>query len=535
MPGEARDDGGGGTTPASSRIPCMHADERTKGRMGKVFLVGAGPGDPSLLTVRGMELLRRAEVVVYDRLVGERLAAEAPTGAERIYVGKAADSHTLSQPEINALLVAKAREGKLVVRLKGGDPFVFGRGGEEAEALVRAGIPFEVVPGVTSATAAPAYAGIPITHRDRSASFVVVTGREDPAKLESTVAWEKLATSVDTIVCLMGVRNLPAIVERLLRHGRPPETPVALVRWGTWARQETLTGTLGDIVEQARARGLGPPVVAVVGEVVGLRETLRWFDNRPLFGKRVLVTRGREQAGDLSRLLAEVGADPVELPTIQIEPPESWEPLDRAIARLQEYGWVVFTSANGVRGFFGRLASHGKDGRALSGARVAAIGPATAEALARVGIRADFVPKEYVAEAVAAGLGELGVAGCRLLVARAAGAREALVGLLRDRGALVDVVPVYRTVPVPGSADRLRELLEGERIDVATFASSSSVRNLVEMLGEEVRDRLARLVVACIGPVTARTARELGLRVDVVATEYTIPGLVRALEEYYAG
>ena len=503
------------------------------GRVGKVSLVGAGPGDPGLITVRGLERLRRAEVVVYDRLVSESLLSQAPAGAELIYVGKASSEHTLRQSEINALLVAKAQEGKRVVRLKGGDPFVFGRGGEEAEELVANGVPFEIVPGVTSAVAAPAYAGIPVTHRRCATALTIFTGHEDPAKGQSSLDWERLATNAATLVCLMGAENLSSVVGQLLGHGRPPETPAALVQWGTWPNQRTLASTLGEIVHLAAAKGFGPSAVLVVGEVVRLHDTLRWFDNRPLFGRRVLVTRAQEQASQLSHQLAEAGAQPVEVPAIKIEPPDSWQELDQAISRLQGYDWVVFTSANGVRSLFGRLESLGRDARAFGRCQLAAIGAATAEALHAVGLRADYVPDEYVAEALAAGLASRGMAGSRTLVARAAEAREALVALLRDQGALVDEVPAYRTAVVPGATGRLQQILEEGGLDAVTFASSSSVRSLVSALDDPSRDCLAGLTVACIGPITAQTARELGLRVDVIATQYTIRGLVEALERYY--
>ncbi|HEX9014603.1 MAG TPA: uroporphyrinogen-III C-methyltransferase [Chloroflexota bacterium] len=501
---------------------------------GWVSLVGAGPGDPGLITVRGLERLRQAEVVVYDRLVGDRLLAEIPAGAEKIYVGKETGSHTLPQHEINALLVAKALDGKRVVRLKGGDPFVFGRGGEEAQELVSAGVSFEVVPGVTSAIAVAAYAGIPVTQREVASSFAVVTGREDPTKPETVLNWEALAKGVDTLVCLMGMKNLPHIVEELVSHGRPPETPVALVRWGTWKSQETLTGTLQDIVQIAEARHFGPPAVTIIGEVVKLREELRWFDSRPLFGKRVLVTRAREQADDLSTLLSEAGAIPIEVPVIQIDPPESWEAVDGAIERLSEYGWVVFTSANGVRSFFGRLGALGKDCRALGACRVAAIGPATAQALLAEGIRPDLVPERHVGEALSAELARTEGSGRRVLIARAAVAREVIEKELRALGWVVDVAEVYRTVPVEASAARLADLLAGDAIDAVTFASSSAVKNVVDALGKDAPSRLEKLVVACIGPVTADTARELEIKSDVVASEYTMPGLVKALVEYYA-
>ncbi len=499
---------------------------------GKVYLVGGGPGDPGLFTVRGAELLGRAEVVVYDRLAnGVLLDHYLRPDAERIYAGKSSNRHTYPQEEINRLLVSKAEEGKIVVRLHGGDPFVFGRGGEEAAALVEAGIPFEVVPGITSAVAVPAYAGIPVTHRGQNSSFAVVTGHEDPTKLESSLDWEKLSTGVGTLVFLMGLTNLQNIVDRLVQNGRPADTPVAVIRWGTWPRQKTLTGTLSDIVAKVREGGFRPPAVIVVGGVVGLRDTLRWWDNRPLFGKRVLVTRSREQAGSLSALLREYGADPVEVPVLETVPPESYDAMDSAIARLESYDWIVFTSVNGVKSFLDRLESLALDVRALGRTRIAAIGPATAQELRRYHLKVDLVPSEYVAEAVAAALLSTGVEGRRMLLPRADLAREALAVELERAGALVDNVVAYRTVPARSDMGRLREQLSAGEIDVVTFASSSTVRYLVAALGEDALPLLSRSTIACIGPITADTAREMGLQVDVMAGEHTIPGLVKALSE----
>ncbi len=500
---------------------------------GWVSLVGAGPGDPGLITVRGAKRLREAQVVVYDRLVDKRVLAEAPQDAELVYVGKASSHHTVPQAKINAMLIARARAGKYVVRLKGGDPFVFGRGGEEAEALVDAGIRFEVVPGVTSAVAAPAYAGIPVTHRGFTASFSVVTGHEDPTKAGSNIDWQALGHGSGTLVFLMSMSRLSSITEQLVRHGRDPRTPVALIRWGTWAAQETLVGTLADIATLAQEHAFRQPAVVVIGEVVHLREKIAWFDKRPLFGKQVLVTRTRAQAGALSQLLTEAGAHPIEVPVIRIEPPPCWEPLDSAIAELGSFHWVIFTSVNGVHGFFQRLRFAGRDARAFAGAKVAAIGPTTADALAGHGITPDFVPDEYVAEEVVSGLLERGVVGCKILVARAEEAREVLVSQLRNHGACVDEVPVYRTVPASDAGGQLRELLERKQLHAVTFASSSAVRNTVDLAGERAVAQLNELIVACMGPVTARAARDLGLRVDVVASHYTIPSLARALEEYF--
>lgn len=499
---------------------------------GKVYLVGAGPGDPGLVTVTGLERIRGAGVIVYDRLVSERLLEHARPDAELIYVGKvpgAEDGH--DQESINRTLIEQARQGRNVVRLKGGDPFVFGRGGEEAEALRAAGIPFEVVPGVTSAVAVPAYAGIPVTHRGVASSFAVITGHEEPGKAETAIDWAHLATATDTLVFLMGVRNLPEIVARLTEHGRLPQTPVAVIQRGTTPEQRTVTGTLADIVARVEDAGLRPPAITVVGEVVRLRETLSWFENRPLFGKRVLITRTRRQAGNLARLLTDEGAIPVELPSIEIEPIEDREAVDAAIETLRAggYAWAVFTSANAVELFFEQLAERRLDARAFSGARIAAIGPATAQSLVARGLSADAVPDEYVAEAVVEALRGQIAPGDRVLLPRAESARAELVRGLEAMGATVDEVPIYRAaVPSEASPEVLAELREG-RIDVVTFTSSSTVRNLLAMLGNA--SALERPLIACIGPITAQTARELGLRVDVTASEYTVEGLVAALKE----
>ncbi len=503
-------------------------------RAGTVYLVGAGPGDPGLITVRGLELVESADVVVFDRLVDRRLLERARPGAELVDVGKVPGQRRNRQEDINALLVARAREGKQVVRLKGGDPFVFGRGGEEAEALLAEGIPFEVVPGVTSAVAAPAYAGIPVTHRKLGSFFTVVTGSEAPDKDASAVPWDRLAQLGGTLVVLMGWEGLASIVDALLRHGRAPETPVALVRWGTEPYQRTVSGTLADIVEKAQQADLSPPVVAVVGEVASLRQKLRWFDNRPLFGKRVLVTRSRAQASALSGLLARRGALPLELPAIEVQPLQDCAGLDAALRGLGQggYQWVVFTSANAVQAVFQRLDALGLDARAFGAARVAAIGPATAASLRQRGIRADLTPEDFVSEAVAAALEARAVSGQRVLLPRADIAPEELARRLEALGALVHEVPAYRTVVPEESRGRAKEVC-AQGIDIATFTSSSTVRNLADLLAGDLSP-LSGATVACIGPVTAATARELGLKVDIVAREHTVPGLVEALESYFA-
>ena len=499
---------------------------------GKVWLVGAGPGDPGLITVAGVDCLARAEVVVYDRLVSPRLLDLAPPEAERIFVGKHSTEKGgsgFSQKQIDDLLVAKAREGKRVVRLKGGDPFVFGRGGEEAESLAAADIPFAVVPGVTSAVAVPAYAGIPITHRRVSSSFTVITGHEDPDKPESSIDWSRLAKGADTLVILMGGANLGEIMQRLAECGRTPDEPVAVVRWGTTPDQRVIAGTIADIATRVAEAGLTPPLVTVVGPVVRLRDTLRWFDNRPLFGKRVLVTRAPEQAGTLSQALAEAGAEPIELPAIEIVPRVDRKALRQALDGLDaaEYDWLLFSSANGVDIFFDQLRRQKKDARALGRARVCAIGPATAAALGGHGVIADVVPERFIAEGMVGVLSERDIVGQRLLWPRARGARRTPVVALQRLGAQVDELPLYSAaVPKQVDAEAMARLRAGE-VDIVTFASPSAVRNLLKMLSDA--SLLEKPLIACIGPVTARAARRLGLRVDVEGPLHTAEGLMAAL------
>ncbi len=506
-------------------------------RVGKVYLIGAGPGDPGLFTLKGKRCLEEADVVVYDYLANPRLLRYAKPGAELIYVGKQAGQHTLLQEEIGRLLVARAGEGKVVARLKGGDPFIFGRGGEEAEELAAAGIPFEVVPGVTSAVAAPAYAGIPLTHRDFTSTVAFVTGHEDPTKEETSIAWDKIATGIGTLVFFMGVSQLPEIVAKLTRHGRSPLTPAAVIRWGTRAEQEVVTGTLADLVD--KCRGMKPPALIVVGEVVALREKLRWFEALPLAGKRILVTRAREQASSFGQILEAAGAEVVEFPTITLAPPESWAPLDSAIGRLRQYQWVIFTSANGVRFFRERLQTAGRDARDLSGITVCAIGPATAAALRSLGIRADIVPAEFRAEALVEAVGAVapaeGLRGTRVLLVRAAEAREVIPEELTRRGAQVDVVPAYRTMKCTTDAEGLRAMLRDGKIHAVTFASSSTVRHFLDLVGDETRELLKGVVVASIGPITAETAARYGIVSHIMPENYTVPALADALVRHFQG
>jgi len=501
---------------------------------GKVYLVGAGPGDPGLFTLKGVECVRRAGVVVYDYLASKELLAYVSPEAEVIYVGKKGGDHTMKQDDINQLLVDRGLAGKVVTRLKGGDSFIFGRGGEEALALRQAGVPFEIVPGISSAYAVPAYAGIPVTHRGLTTDVAFVTGHEDPAKTESSIKWDKLSTGVGTIVFLMGVKNLPWIVENLVANGRPPGTPVALIRWGTTPRQQTLTGTLSDIVQLVKEHKFKAPAITIVGEVVSLRDQLRWFEERPLFGKRVAVTRSRAQASDLVEALRQAGAEPVEFPTIRVVPPaDGYAALDEAVARLRSgepaYDWIVFTSVNGVEHFFSRL-DRGGDVRDLKGIMLAAIGPATAAALGSRGLKPDYVPPEYRAEAVIEGLLAKGIAGSRVLIPRALEAREVLPEKLAQAGAEVDVVTAYETVLEGTGTEDMKQMLSAGEIDIITFTSSSTVKNFAQLLdGMDLSSLAGSVTVACIGPVTADTARELGLSVDLVADDYTIPGLVQAL------
>jgi len=501
-------------------------------KAGKVYLVGAGPGDPDLISVKGVDCLKEADVIIYDRLLDERLLDAASSEVERIYVGKRAGEHPKPQDEINQLLVTKVKEGKTVVRLKGGDPFVLGRGGEEAEVLVQNDISFEVIPGITSAIAVPAYAGIPVTHRGLASSFAVITGHEDPRKDDSSINWGKLATGVDTLILLMGMKNLPEIVAKLVEYGRPKNTPVAVIKEGTRPEQETVVGSLEDIVAKVEEYHLVAPAIIVVGNVVRLREKLRWFDNRPLFGKRVLVTRARHQASALSRLLAERGAQPIELPAINIQTLADSEELDRAISNLEYYHWIIFTSVNGVAAFWQRLHSLKRDNRALSGLKIGAIGPATAQALETKGIIPDYVPEIYTSEGIIAGLKNHNIVGQQFLLPRADIADKDLVQGICGLGASVHEVTSYQTVPAIETITRAKQMIISGEIDVITFTSSSTVSNLVAAFEEEPL-AVNNAKVACIGPKTAETATKVGLSVDIVAREQTIPSLVTTIEEYF--
>jgi len=500
----------------------------------KVYLVGAGPGDPELITVKGLECIKKADVLIYDFLASPFLLKHASTHTEIIYVGKKGGDHTLSQDRINALIVEKAKSDSTVTRLKGGDPFIFGRGGEEAEVLIQAGIPFEIVPGVTSAIAAPAYAGIPLTHRKFTSTVAFVTGHEDPAKEASSIDWASLVKGIGTLVFLMGVKNLPHIADRLLSHGMDPETPVALVRWGTTARQFTVTGTLDTIAERVKATGLKPPAIIVVGHVVTLRETMKWFENRPLMGRRIVVTRAREQASDLVKRLSDLGAECIECPTIETVPPDDTKPLDTAIDDLSSYEWLIFTSVNGVNFFFNRLFAKNKDVRALNHVHTAVIGPATAKRLFDFGLKSDIVPESYRAESVVKAFAQEDIVGKKILLPRAKEARPVLPIELTRMGAVVDEVTAYCTKAVKDDADVILKRLKERAIDMITFTSSSTVKNFRALLPSEGLDSLIQgVTIAAIGPITADTARNLGFDVHVVAESYTIDGLCEVIQQYY--
>ncbi len=499
---------------------------------GKVYLVGAGPGDPGLVTVKGLKCLKKADVIVYDRLVDDSLLEEASPASEKIYVGKGRGCHALEQKEINLLLIEKARTGKTVVRLKGGDPFVLGRGGEEAEILAANGVSFEVVPGVSSAYAVAAYAGIPVTHRRLSSSFTVITGHEDPEKDESSIDWSRLSAGSDTLVFLMGMGNLVHIVGKLVQNGRSPATPVAVIGEGTTPRQRTITGTLGDIVVLAQKEGFEPPAVIVVGEVVKLRGRIRWFDIIPLFSKRVLVTRAEHQAGELSRLLLGRGAVPVEMPVIKINPPENWGELDKAIEELNRFDWVIFTSVNAVDIFWKRLKARKLDARRFSSAKIAAIGSATAAALEDRGLLVDYMPKTYTSRGLVAGLKKQGVSGSRVLLPRADIAGDELNEGLIKLGAKVRQVTAYRTSVVTGPVVQAKQMLLNGEIEVIIFTSASTVNGLLKILGRN-RDVLKKARLACIGPDTTAALTRNGLKADIVAHEHTVIGLVAAIEGYF--
>ncbi|MCC7351784.1 MAG: uroporphyrinogen-III C-methyltransferase [Phycisphaerales bacterium] len=516
---------------------------KSQSNPGTVHLVGAGPGDPSLLTLRGAQLLAVAEVVVYDALVNPALLEHCPR-AKLFYVGKKAASHSLTQDQINALLIEQAKAGHRVVRLKGGDPFVFGRGGEECEALGAAGVPFEVVPGITAAIAVPAYAGIPVTHRDFNSSFTFITGHEkedeyrdpqtrdrDPAAGSSDVDWGTLA-KLPCLAFYMGVKSLPRICEKLIEHGMDRQTPAATIRRGTLPQQQTVIGTLADLPRQVAEAKLTPPALTIIGKVVSLRQTMNWFESRPLFGQTILITRTRRQASELNRRLDELGAAVLEAPTIELHRPENWAEVDQALLRAGEFDWIVFTSVNGVEFARRRLRELGRDVRQFGTAKLAAIGDATAAAIEReLSLKVDRRPRSFVAEALADELLTGGqVAGNRFLLLRADIARPILrEKLLAGRAAEVLDVPIYQTRLAAALPPEVIQTLDAGQVHWITFTSSSTARNFCHLLGDDCRRRLNGIRIASIGPVTTATLKELGIEPTVEARTFNLDGLVDAM------
>lgn len=500
----------------------------------KVYLLGAGPGDLGLLTVKAKKILQQADVVIYDYLANADFLRLCRPDTDLVYVGKKAGSHTLSQEKINELIVQKAKQGLLVVRLKGGDPYLFGRGAEEAQELIAAGVDFEVVPGVSSALAVSAYAGIPLTHRDYSSSVSFITGHEDPDKKESSHNWQSLATGTSTLVFFMGVKNLEYITENLQKNGMRSDMPAALVRWGTTCRHRSLIADVATIAGKAKQVDLQPPALLIVGEVVRLHDELNWFERKPLLGKGVLVTRAREQASGLTALLQEDGACCFEFPTISVLPLEDSSPVKKVIAELADWDWLVFTSVNGVRFFWTYLVEMGLDTRVLCDIKVAAIGPATADVLRERGINPDCIPEKYVAESVVESLVEWGIEGKRILIPRALDARDILPEKLRQSGAEVEVLPIYETVLNQVDGCEILTAFEAGEIDYVTFTSSSTVRNFFKLISPKQIAPFVKagLVFACIGPITAKTLADFGFEVKIMPEEYTIPALAEALTEH---
>jgi len=503
-----------------------------KNKKGKVFLVGAGPGDIGLLTVKGMRCLQKADAVIYDFHLNAQILNYINHDAEFIYAGKRGGHHTMTQDEINKALVEKALEGKLVCRLKGGDPFVFGRGGEEAEELAKNGIEFEIVPGVSSAVAAPAYAGIPITHRAYSSSFAVIPGYEDTTKEESAIDWSKLATGAGTLIFLMAVKNIDLLTKKLIENGRSPDTPIAVIRWGTRPEQKTLVGTLGDMAGLVKENEIKPPAVMVVGEVVRLRDALKWYEKKPMFGHRVLVTRTHCSGFEP---LEELGAEIIEFPTIEIVPPEDYSGLDKAIDKIDSYHWLIFTSGNGVKYFFKRLMTRGRDIRDLKGIKVCAIGTKTAAEIKRYGIKVDLMPDEFNAEGLIKAIQGIkvsrgrGVKGMKFLLPRAEKAREIFPEKVRELGGEIDVPVTYRTVKPEMHGKRLKRFLKEGRISIATFTSAATFNNFREIIGEDADELLKDVTIAAIGPVTAKAIENSGLKIHIMPKQATIEAMVEEI------
>ncbi|MDD5108595.1 MAG: uroporphyrinogen-III C-methyltransferase [Candidatus Omnitrophica bacterium] len=495
----------------------------------KVYLTGAGPGDSKLITVKGLQLIKRADCIIYDYLVNSNLLQNAQSNCKLIYVGKKSGAHTLPQDEINQLLVREARMHKVVVRLKGGDPLIFGRGAEEALYLKKRKIDFEIVPGVTSAIAVATYAGIPLTVRSQNSTVGFITGNEDPKKKDSNINWEALVQGLGTMVFLMGVGNLEKIIGKLIENGKPPKTLVAIIRWGTTGKQKTITGTLKNIVQLAKESKITPPAIIVVGEVVKFRKDLNWFEKKPLLGKRILVTRSREQASLLSEKLIDLGAEVIEIPVIKIVSLKADIQLQKAFSQ-NEYDWVFFSSQNGVAEFTEFLKRTGKDSRIFARAQVCAIGSETAKSLVRIGIRADYVPVQFCAKAIVKHFNDIKLKSGSALILRTKQAPDVLPDGLKKLGFKVKVIDLYDTLVEKKSAPKLKECLK-QGVGLVTFTSSSSVKNFMELLGKDYRSLLKGVCLASIGPVTSTTIREYGLKVNQEAMVYTIDGLVESIQK----
>lgn len=528
-----------------------------KNGKGVVYLVGAGPGDIGLLTVKGLKCLQKADVVIYDFHLNAQILNYINHDAELIYAGKRGGHHTMTQDEINAAIVVKGKEGKVVCRLKGGDPFVFGRGGEEAQVLAAEGIRFEIVPGVSSSVAAPAYAGIPLTHRLYSSSFAVIPGYEDTTKEESSIDWSKLATGVGTLVFLMAVKNIGVLTQKLIENGRDPDTPVAVIRWGTRPDQRTLKGRLKDIAALAIEKDIKPPAVMVVGDVVNLREELKWYESKPMFGQRILVTREHTEGFDE---LEELGAEVLQFSTVDIVPPKTWDELDACIEQIGSYEWLVFTSANGVKYFFRRLFERDVDIRDLRGIKICAIGSKTASEIKKLGLRVDLVPGEFRAEGLieaftkmqSAKIKEHGVTdeaksakgkesvvsgalpfdGIKFLLPRAEVAREIFPEKVRELGGVIDLPVTYRAVKPEYHGKRMRRFLKEGKITIATFTSAATFNNFREMMGDDADELLRNVTIAVIGPVTAKTVEKAGLKVGIMPAEATVEAMVEEIKRW---
>ncbi|MHB1377884.1 MAG: uroporphyrinogen-III C-methyltransferase [Candidatus Humimicrobiaceae bacterium] len=501
---------------------------------GCVYLVGAGPGDRGLITVKGLNVLKNADVIIYDHLANIDLLKEARTDAEKIYVGKKAGTHALNQEQINDLLIEKARVKKVVARLKGGDPFVFGRGGEEALALNKKNIPFEIVPGITSGIAALAYAGIPVTHRSMATSVSFITGHEDPAKKNPQINWKAIASLHGTLVFYMGVHNLESIVLKLIKYGKSEMTPVAIIQKGTSTLQKTIVGKLGNIIDQAKKTDIKPPALVVVGEVVSLYPDLNWFEKKPLFGKSIVVTRARSQASELAVILESLGANIIMFPTIKIIKAEDMSPLDNAIKNLADYQWIIFTSVNGVESFFERLFQSGQDSRNLSNNKICAIGPSTADKLNSFGLKADIQPDEFIAEAIVCIFQKMDIFGKKILLPRTDIARADLRLGLEKCGAHIDEVITYQTCMDDDQDEKVIERIKSGCFDLITFTSSSTVKNFIQLIGHNnLKQVFSSASVASIGPITQKTAESYGLKVHIQPEKYTISDLVQSIVKYY--